>query len=469
MHTPPTAEYSGLTILIDRPSRFDTDNNRLLAGPAGDWLEKEVLGFPISGVDIRDLSSFNLPLITGTKYIAILGPESAERFGRGINQHGYPLIVKEKTAVAAFYPQDCCDHRNIEGTDENEDEETSERETKDAAPTKRSNYRFWTKWHLRKLLRPWKTEERIRIAAYPVISTLSEALRRIRGSELYLDIETSRFHRNLTCIGISWKEIWPQVYVIPVYRTTGQRAYQDFYKFQAALALAFARNTVVAHNAMFDLLILHAFYKFPLPRAVYCTMLANHRCFPEIEKSLGHLIAQWTHQLYHKDQNTEVYNREQEEQLWTYNARDVYNLKLIKDAQTEYAVCNSGLQSSIAQANESLIPYLVNSTVGLRLDQIALLETSDILGREANQYARVASILVGKPFNPGSPKQCKDFFHGQLEYPVMAKGKDGPKLGRKQLFQLLLKTGNPLIPVILRYRKAAKDKSMLESELWTTR
>ncbi len=468
MHTPPTTAYSGLTLILDKPSRFDLDNKRLLAGPAGVWMENEVLGFPLSGVDIRDLESCNKPLLEGSKYIALLGPQSAERFGNGIGQHGYPLIVKSCLATAAFFPQDCCDHRNIEGTGDDDDEnEASERETKDAAPTKRANHRFWTKWHVQKLLGKWKDEAKIKIKAYPVLSELNKMISVLRDTTLYLDIETSRFHRNLSCIGISWEEIWPQIYVIPVYRTTGQRAYQDFWRFHAALSLAFSRNTVVAHNAMFDLFILHAFFKFSLPRNVYCTMLANHRCFPEIEKSLGHLIAQWTHQHYHKDQNTEVYNKAQEEQLWNYNARDVYALKLIKDAQTSYSKDNPGLIASIRQANESLVPYLVNSCQGLRLDQQALVESSNMLGRHADVFRKIAGILVGKPFNPGSAKQCKDFFHGELNYPVVTKGLDGPKLGSKQLYQLMIKTGNPLIPVILKYRKAAKDKSMLESELWT--
>jgi hypothetical protein len=470
MHTLPTTQYTGLCLIQDKPSRFDTDNNRLCAGPAGIWLENEVFHFPLSGVDIRDLSE-KAPLLTGTKKIALLGRDAADYYGNGLGQHGYSLIVKGCQAVAAFAPQDCCDHRNVEGqwTDNDDDKHESERDTKDTAATQRRNYRFWTHWHLQKLLTTTpRAEPKPQIITFPLLSVLNKLLNNLHNEEIYLDIETSRVHRAITCIGFSWRSIWPTVYVVPVYRTNGMLAYPNFHLFHRALSLAFTRNTVVAHNACFDLFILRAFYKFFFPRSVYDTMLANHRMFPEAEKSLGHLIGQWTWQPYHKDQNTEAYNRVQEEQLWRYNALDVYNLKLIKDAQTNYAASRLGLPESIAQANDSVIPYLSNSLVGLRLNQVKLIVTSQSLKLAATQYARIASILVGAPFNPGSPQQCKAYFYDKLKYQATSRTPEGaPKLGRKQFYQFLLKTNNPLINVCLRYRKAAKDASMLESELFT--
>jgi len=468
MRTPPSIAYNGLTIVIDKPSRLDKDH--LLSGVAGQWMEDEVIKpLCLAGCDIRDTKCWD-EFIPGTKYLALLGPLAAKQYHGDVSKHGYPHYVKGIRTVVAYYPQDCCDHRNIEGAgDDDDDDGGSERDTKDASPTKRGNHRFWTAWHVQKLLHGVPVNEgRPNVHVYPSSGELVKVLSTIKNEDLYLDIETSRQHRAITCIGFSSTSLFPKVYVVPVYNYSGGLAYRDFSTIYRALAVALLKNTVVIHNSMFDLTVLHGFYRFPLPSRIYDTMLANHRAFPEVEKSLSHVIAQWTWQPYHKDQICEAFNSKTEQQLWQYNAKDVFNLKLIKDAQLNYAKDKPGLLDSIAQANSMVGPYLANTLTGLRLNRVQQLETSTHLTLAAQQYARICSILVGKTFNPGSPPQCKAFFHDVLHYPVVAKSDTGgAKLGRKQFYQLMLKHNNPLIPVILRYRKAAKDLSMLNCELWT--
>lgn len=170
---------------------------------------------------------------------------------------------------------------------------------------------------------------------------------------------------------------------------------------------------------------------------------------------------------YHKNFNTEVHTFQQEQQLWTYNAKDVYALKLVKPAQENYANTVPGLIPSIIQANNSILPYLTTSFAGLRLDLFQLANTQKKLKAYQTLYAKMASILAGIPFNPGSQKQCADYFHKTLHYQVMSKTPmKQPAMGSKQLYQLLLKYNNPLLPVIIKYREVAKDASSLESELW---
>lgn len=469
MRTPPSQPYSGLTIVIDKPSRFDTE--RLLTGQPEQWLSEVLSPITLAACDVRDVSC-NEPFLPGTTKVALLGAKAAEKYSQNPSLHGYPAHARGIPAVVGHYPQDCCDHRGIESSEDEDEEMTSDRETKDYAPTKRANFRFWTEWHLKKFLFSCSPRLKdIQPKFFPHAKDIISTLHNIRNEDLYLDIETSRLHRCLTCIGFSSTSLWPRVYCVPVYLSTGALAYQDFSGVYKAFASAFLSqgNTVVAHNASFDLLVLHAFYKFPLPSATYDTLLANHRAFPEIEKSLGHAIAQWTWQPYHKDTNTEALNSRQEQQLWLYNCKDVYTLKLIKDAQTAYAQGITGLNASIAQANSMICPYLRNSVTGMNIDRASVLEAATMLRKHTALYAKVCEILVGNKFNPGSPKQCKEYFHDLLHYPVVERSSVGaPKLGRKQLYQLLVKYDNPLINAILFYRKTAKALSNLESELWTT-
>lgn len=472
MRTLPIEPYSGLTVILSNPSRFDEQYGRLLSANGGDWFEKCCLVPPFkrANIEARTADCFN-PFLPDTRCLILLGEKAAQQWANtSCDVPGYPLIVNNLPAIAAFDPQDCCDYRNMRTEDyEEEDDDYSDRDTKEKIPTRRKNYRFWTSWHCRKFLSgPSPAYPKLDFQPYPRLDLICKELLSVENQYLFLDIETSRTFSCLSCIGLSWDSIFPRVYVVPVYSYTGRRAYDNFFFFQRALSVAMLRNTVVIHNSHFDLLILCGFYKFAMPENVYDTMIAQHRCFHEAEKSLGHTISCWTDQPFHKDQNTDVFNSTQEQQLWLYNAKDVYNLKLILDAQVNYAENLPGLAASINQANSSIIPYLVMSLNGMRLDMMQLAQVSKSLVKERNLYEKVASILVGHAFNPGSTKQCADFFHKKLNYQVVSRTKTGaPALGKKQLYQLQLKHNNPLIPVILKYRTAAKSASMLESELLT--
>lgn len=464
MRTPPTDSYTGFTVILDAPSRFD--RTALLSGPVKDWFQDSCLLAPhtLASIDVRTVDEIT-PLLPGTKAIALLGPKCAARYGGDLSRHGYPLSIQGIPAVVAFDPQESNDHRSLK---EEGDDETTEREDKDRSPTRRKNWRFWTAWHIRKLL-SGKIYEAPKLIPrlYPPIEEACAVLDAAKGEDLYLDIETSRIHGCLTCVGFSTTTTFPRVFVVPVYSASGAIAYRDFYRFYRSLSIAFTNNTVVAHNgAAFDFLVLRLFYKFPFPTTPYDTLIANHRCFPEVEKSLAHVISQWTTLLYHKDEIIEPRNRTEEERLWLYNAKDVYALKLIKDAQLQYAVNVPGLMNSIHQANASIVPYLETSRTGLRVNLLKLAKIANRLAVCKTAYARVASVLVGHTFNPASTDQCRKFFHDKLHYGVVSKTDKGlPALGSKQLYQLHLKYNNPLIPVILKYREVAKDLSSLEVEL----
>lgn len=475
MRTAPSLPYSGITLILDEPSRFDLEFGRLCSGPAGEWLNTQVLPFPLDSCDLRTCDCTD-SLLPDTKGIILCGPTAAKKYGANIDPPGYLHPVLGKPAIPVFFPQDCCDYKNMRKIPlEKTDGAVSDRETKEKSPTDRENYRFWTKWHIQKFIKSLNGE---RLAPsnspmvpifYPNIDEVISLLNHTKDSTIYLDIETSRLHRTLSCIGFSTASSFPKVYVVPVYLYNGQLAYTKFYEFYRALSLALARNQVVIHNAMFDLTVLCGFFHMCYPASIYDTMVAHHRCFLEAEKSLAHAISAWTWEANHKDCNTEVFSHEDEKQLWLYNAKDVYTLKLIKDSQMEYALTVPGTLDSIAQANASILPLLDTSLHGLGLNILKLSNVSTTLEKHKALFAKIATILVGAPFNPGSSKQCSDYFHRKLNYDVIEKSANtgAASLGSKQLYQLQLKYPNPLIPVIIKYRIAAKDASMLETELFT--
>lgn len=470
----PTTNYSGLTVILEQPSRFDKEH--LLTGLAGSFFEEECIKpWKLSSVDIRTVDDRNLPFIPGTKAVVWMGMSMTTPCGS--NPCGYITQTGSIRHAQTWTPQDCMDPKQFElGDYEGEDSEDpySDLDTKSAYPTRRTNYRFWTAQIIQKLLNPTKVSyEKIQISTCPALSEVTKYLSAIRDEDIYLDIETSPAYRVIQCIGISSSSIFPKVFVIPCYLYTGRRAYskdRDFFRFHSTLSAAFQRNTVVIHNSSFDLLILHAWYKFHLPYSVYDTMLAGHRCYPEAEKSLSHNMVAWTELPFHKINSVETFSAEQQKIMWNYNARDVYCLKYIKDAQLAYAATVPGLTASINQVNSCIIPYLQMTLTGLPVDRAKQLEIEQLLIMQKKQLERIIQLLIDKPtFNPGSTKQCADFLHKELLYPVVGRTETGaPKLGKKQFYQLLLKHNNPALAAIIAYKKTAKDLSMLAFNLWST-
>ncbi len=469
MFTPPTTNHCGLTLVLDKPSRFDKIHGKLLSGLVNDWFQQACLPtVPLASTHICDLTDLG-SIPNTTKKVLVLGDAAKERLMPN-GRVGYAQMIPSLRALgmAAYYPQDCCDVRQVETEDEDEDADaTSDSETKNDYPTRRSNYRFWTSWFAKKLVKgTQQMPGNPRIIVKPDLKKLCTELDQVSDLPIYLDIETSMRNQNLACIGLSWKGLHPTIYVVPIYPLSGVLEYADIMPFIVSLFRAFTRNTIVIHNAMFDLTVLCGFYGMPLPKAVYCTMCSNHRLFPKEEKSLAHVIAQWTWLHYHKDVNSDPYDMGQQIAMWDYNGRDVFALPFIMDAQLAYA--NAGQRASIEQSNESLIPYLHTSLIGLPIDRYKWQLTEQRLQQRAHNLKRICSLLTGiADFNPAGPKQCADFFHKKLGYPVVELTDTGaPKLGRKQLYKLAISYPNPAITAVIAYRKTAKDLAMLGSNLF---
>ena len=161
------------------------------------------------------------------------------------------------------------------------------------------------------------------------------------------------------------------------------------------MAIAFRDNVVIGHNLGFDLLVLAYYYGIPFPKQVFDTMLAQHRLSPETEKSLGHCISLYLHLPYHKDEGIFTpHNQQQEQQLWAYNAKDVYTTYLLRKQLLKSASFIRGADISIKQANDSLRCYLTMTMLGCRLDTDNFCKVHDDFRREQELYERMLNIVV---------------------------------------------------------------------------
>ena len=491
MRTPPTYTYRGLTVILSNPSRFD--KQRLLTGAAGYYFNSECLQpeMNLLQVDVRTVDHKE-PLLPDTKCLLVLGEPAMRRLLPQTatlslhTQRGAPFIYNGIPVICSYFPQDCMDIIDYEGAynelhnaqseDTDADEATSS--GKDRNKTKRKNWKFWLQRDTKKGLAIVKADGRIpqepdhHPIIYPTLPEVRSYLLDRGTASVYIDIETD-LAQNIYCIGVG-RDDDSSVMVIPFHRHNLSLAYGHSTACVLGwLSRCMANHETVFHNTAFDLYVLAGKYNCYFGARCYDTMLAQHRCFPEAEKSLGHCIAQWLYLPYHKDSHILTpHNEHEERQLYTYNAKDVWTTRLVRERIDAYAARIPGLSASIAQANASIRPYLINTLMGVRYSETVrmdiVLENDKLMG----QYLRLIRLLAGEAFLPSSPKQCIDYFYEKLGYPICGRTNEGaPSLNEAAMQKLKLKLvdmkiTNPVIDICLAYRQLKKETGTLNFTPW---
>lgn len=401
-----------------------------------DWLDAQLEPGTFKYVTPdADLSGFDKVLILGKSALYSLRPDLSFQRVRG--QFIAPNMM------ATFSPLDVTEYR-----------EDYDADGVDINPT---TYRAWISRDLYKLLN-WKPDTLDDFSVDFNIGRLIDLLRTARDTNIFLDIECTR-EMALTVVGLAVGDS-------PVYpiRVIGDGLYYSrFPELLAVLTKALQRNTVVCHNAMFDLVVLAMFYHIPTGPRIYDTMLVHHRFEPELEKSLGHAISWWTTLPYHKDQGiVEPKNEAQWRQLLHYNALDVYGMRLVYKRQQ--AEMRPEVALSAKQACDSIYPYLVATLHGLPVDENRLLTSQGILSRRIKQLTRIVRIMsCGMIENPNSVQQCANFFFDWAGYkPLRFTDTGRPAFSQDEIFKICAQNPHPIFGVIAEYREAAKELSMLK-------
>lgn len=508
-YSPPRLPYCGLTFIFSQPSRHD--ENQLLSGTAGQWFTDYCLS--IAGVN-RFHCEFRLSedkrgFLPNTKGIIILGEKARKEWKLGkpdsniFEQRGSIQYINHSGAsniasVCTFNPQDCMDIVDHEArlnpyllaagavedikTKGSSDEDPLS-EKRRHGRTSRSNYRFWVMKDFEKLWRVVKNYNGIipfekpepEYILQPKSDDIIYALNKTKDSRLYIDIETDA-NLNVRCIGLSLDE-GKTVYVVPVIRYN----YTPAYNLRALAYIfedlddAFARNTVVAHNGgEFDFFVLAYKYRLAIRQGLAAdTMIEHRRCFPEVEKSLGHCTSLWTYQPFHKDEGElNPHNHYEEQALWRYCGKDVYTMALIQNAIDDYSKNKPGLKQSIQQANNAIYPFLTMTMKGLEFDEKGRSDLMDNNDRLMEQYLRIINTLVGKEYSllPTSPKSMVRYFHELLNYKVVSRtSKGAPSLAADAIYKLkLLYPDNPVLDFCLGFRRVGKETGTLKfNPMWS--
>jgi len=473
MIQPPTQAYSGLTVVLDKPSRLDF--NGILSGNSGEWFNNALLadhrfGIHRGNIEVRTLDECVKPFRDGTTTLLLLGEDSHKRFNTEtslLEQRGSPFTYENKTCISTFTPQDCFDRKQFFSADDADESEGNESDADDGktthGKTRRKNWKFWARQDIRKAVRLTKEprkEYTPQYHLYPDASEVIKILTETKEKDFFFDIETDS-QLQLTCFGFSFGD--GHIYVVPMMQTylEPRKYYYDELttaKLLRALTVALNSNTAVIHNAMFDLFVLAWRYHLPIGRRVFDTMLSHSRCYIEVEKSLGHCIALYTDLPYHKNEGVfEPHNSAQTEMLYRYNGKDVFAMTLLKPA-IEARAAQIGASESVQQVNRMVVPYLTATLQGMNVDWKKLQSIITNNDRMKIQISRILSMLTGKAeFNPNSPKQVSTYLYDELGLKKPLKD----FTNEKTLLQHQLKEPIPAIHCVLEYRKLSKQNGQL--------
>lgn len=489
MRSPPIFQYFGLTIILANQSRFDKVRLLSGAGVSEHFHNSCLRPFTNAGMcDVRTVDCTD-DILPGTKCILLLGEGArSDNTGLSLNQIRGNLTTSrwgDYPTIVSYLPQDCCDMQNYErannplaydSIDEKADTSIGAEKSSTKGSTARENYRFWLQADTRKAIRiclnggvvPSLYEREPEFLLNRPEDELCDVLLSSRGLDLVLDLETTgNLDIRAFAFSLAQRDSLPDaIYGVTTIRHDWTRRYSNYHRILRALAVACSRNRVITHNGQrFDLPLLLGKYRFPLGKDLYDTLIAQQRCYPTVEKSLGHCISLWTYERYHKQDGVFCpANEIQEQQLLVYCCRDVWTTGLVYREIERYANARAGLRASIDQAMASIRPYLLASFTGIEVaveaTQAKLRENDRLL----MQYLRIIKLLVGHEMIPSSNKQMVTYFHEELNYPVVSTSSETgkPSLAKNALLRLAMRNPhNPVIQLAIAYRSLQTETGRL--------
>ncbi len=174
---------------------------------------------------------------------------------------------------------------------------------------------------------------------------------------------------------------------------------------------------VIGQNWNYDAAYIHRHWAGFIAPVVEDTMLQQHSCFSNMEKSLAFLSSMYCDDhLYWKDDRTnwtEGPKGEGEEQYWVYNCTDSMRTLAIHEVLTN-VIKAMGLQEVNAFQQNLRAMVLQAMIRGVLVDQQERLAFSFKMLEEVRERQEWLNYVVGHEFNIQSPKQMQEFFYGEM-------------------------------------------------------
>lgn len=295
------------------------------------------------------------------------------------------------------------------------------------------------------------------------LEALLHSLNQDRVFPISCDIET-RARKHIACVGLATDT--RSAFCIPfmcVERPEGYWSLEEeltIIKLLRAI-LCHPNARVGGQNFAYDAQYFAKEFGF-VPHLNWDTLTAQHVLYPGTPKDLGTLSSMYCddHE-YWKEEGKEWDMNTGEEQLWTYNCKDV-----VRTLEIFHAQCDALAKASLLPIFEfqmELETYIIEMMLdGIRFNRSA----TPFLGAQLeslmqNRLKRIEHIC-DHPVNPSSPQQLQKLFYQDLQEKVIKSRKTGQPTLDDDAFQKIAERNpilRPLIYLILDYRSFRVFKS----------
>lgn len=275
--------------------------------------------------------------------------------------------------------------------------------------------------------------------------------------KLAIDIETRAGH--ISCIALAWSS--RDAICIPLMCVAKKNGY---WSLQEETSLVYMLYKILTHpnligvgqNFHYDDQYILKHWHF-LVNIARDTMLSQHSCFSDLQKSLDFLSSMYCEfHCYWKDEGKGWDPSMDERTYWEYNCKDAVITYEVDEAE-QTVIKDLGMQEVAAFQQSLYSPVLKTMNRGIRIDkqrraEFALELQQGVMEREAWMHE-----VLGHPLNIKSPKQMVEFFYNDLKQkPVMSRKTKAPTCDDEALRKIGER--EPLLLPIL--RKIAELRSL---------
>lgn len=250
------------------------------------------------------------------------------------------------------------------------------------------------------------------------------------------DIENNK-QQEITCIGFSWdcnKAICVRLDpdVNPKQLTERWNVITEILQNQNCKK--------IAHNTLYDSLILKHHYGIDIKNNYLDTMIAFHNCFPGYRKSLSFatsFLTDYPHWkfLNQKDDGEAIWDKKPNEDFWKYNCLDTavtYEIALLLERCME----ELGVKD-LTMIDMRLIELSLDMTLrGIRIDDVRMKARHKEVKKQIDQKQLELNEALGIELNVKSPKQISEYVYKKLNLPKKYGTGGGLTTGSKTLLEL---------------------------------
>jgi len=214
--------------------------------------------------------------------------------------------------------------------------------------------------------------------------------------------------------------------------------------------------SIVAHNATFDTNFLYRKYGIKTSN-IEDTMVAQGILYPDFDKDLGFLTSMYTDIPYYKDELKESFEAQNNEMFWKYNAKDSIVLLECFRKQVKELKAQENLETYKHQRN-LIEPLLFMTEHGMNIDSEGMQRRSNELAVEIRGLENELINECGKPINPQSPKQLKEYFYEEEGLKAYKSRKTGNPTTNEKALKRIKAKGYKEADLILKIRGLQKFK-----------